>query len=203
MNTLRHSILLIMSLVCLQGMAQNKKIVFNQSQKEFLQEQARARVVKFQENCATIGHKSGTKSSKMLLIKQTMSLFVDDKRTIIVTHLNGKRDGAKLVSLYLNRLHLLGYKKVEITSSNFHISTEIRPSATMNDLHPGEDWYECICSVIQRFRGETWEYVYSDTVQRDFTVYLKRNMIVEGTEEHESWQVFIGDIEAQTISAGV
>ena len=203
MDILRNISLLLLLLVSIQVNAQRtQRIEFDAKQKAFLEEQALARVRTFQENCAKVGSKSNSKSEKELTIKETLRLFVDNLRTIQVTNSDGSVQRPKKIEIYLTRLMLLGYKEIEITSSDFHISTDLKPSASMNAKYPGEDWYEGVCSVIQHFRAKRFEYEYIDTVKREFTVYLRKVEIYEGAEKNISWQVFIGDIQAHTISVG-
>ncbi len=197
-------ILLILLLACQTGWAQGKvrnDIKLDAETKAFLEDQAIARVQKFQEGCAYVASKKNTPSEKLKKIDATLELFADSARTIQITNFDGSVQPAKLVSIYLNKLMMLGYKEINITSSDFHISTELRPSAQKNAQHPGEEWYEGVVSVLQRFVGHRYEYTVIDEVERNMTVYVRKVLIVQGRKKFHSWQVFIGDIQARSVSA--
>lgn len=202
MDTLHRYVWLLLLVVSMQGMAQSKKSVnLSASDKAYLEEVALARVGVFQENCAKVADKSKPKSLKLTTIEETIKLFVDGKRTIQITDSDGSVQPPKRISIYMNRLMILGYKRIDITSSDFHISTHLKPSASMNAKHPGEDWYEGVVSVLQRFTGHG-DFSYTDVVKRNFTVYFQRTEVTEGLDQGVQWALFIGDIQAQTVSSG-
>ena len=70
----------------------------------------------------------------------------------------------------------------------------------MNDRYPGEEWYEGVATVIQRFRGERGDFVYEDLVERRFKVYVQKKEVFERGKKTERWIIRLGDISVTTLS---
>ena len=200
MKTLYYIIGLISFLLCVQVQAQQQEEVhFSADLKVFLEEQALSKVETFQQRCQTIASKSHLSQSAKT---DALDLFVDEKRTIRVTDARGRTKKPQAVKTYLENLSKLPYSEIKITSGDFRIATDIRPSIKMNELHPGEDWYEGVCTTIQRFHGKNDKFEYIDVVQRKFQVYMKRSSLYLRGKYTDSWQVLLGDVDAQVISVG-
>ncbi len=200
---LRYGWLLLL-LVCVQGMAQKvEHVVLDKRTKTFLEEQAISRVKQFQDYCAVIANKNETKAKRQLVITQALDLFMDDKRTIQITNFDGTIQPPKRISNYLSRLMMLNYNYVNITSFDFFLATEVMPSAVMRENNPGEEWYEGIVSVRQRFEGGRFEYTNVDEVERLFTVYMLKTQFYQGDQLVTSWVVKIGDIQGRSITQDV
>lgn len=200
MKTLYYLIWLIPFLLCTQIEAQQQgKVHFTPELKTLLEERALSRMKDFQKLCQIISSQSHLSESAQ---KDALDLFVDKERTIRVTDGRGRTKKPVRIETYLRNLSRLPYSKIKITSADFRIATNIHPSIKMNELHPGEDWYEGTCTVIQRFYGESDKFEYIDVVQRKFTVYMKKSSLYFRGKNRDSWQVLLGDIDAQVISVG-
>lgn len=163
-------------------------------QKKALERQATEKVQTFQKNCELIGEKKDKGA-----IKTTMDLFADNNRMIQITNLNGSVSNKK-VRVYLNRLSLLGYETIDIESYDCHIASKFKKSKKMNDLHPDEDWYEAIVSVMQRFHAVRGDFTYEDVVERNMTVYARKIQMYRGGGKQDTWIIQLGDITAKTVS---
>ena len=203
MKTLRYCSIFSLLLISIQVFSQIEHLDLNESTKAFLEEQAIKRVEKFQEYCSIIANKDENKSTKLRAIDSAMKLFVSDKSTIKITNFDGTSQKPKRIEVYLIKLMNLNYKYVDITSYDFHLSTELTPSTLMRTKYPGEDWYEGTVSVRQRFTAGRFEYEVVDVVERTFQVYMRKIKFYQGNREVTTFQVKIGDIEGRTISTEI
>lgn len=203
MKTLRYCSIFSLLLISIQVFSQREHLDLNESTKAYLEEQAIKRVEKFQEYCSTIANKDVNRSTKLRIIDSAMKLFVSDKSTIKITNFDGTSQKPKKIKVYLTMLMILNYKYVDITSYDFHLSTELTPSTPMRTKYPGEDWYEGTVSVRQRFTAGRFEYEVVDVVERTFQVYMRKIKFYQGNREVTTFEVKIGDIEGRTISTEI
>lgn len=203
MKTLRYCSIFSLLLISIQVFSQREHLDLNESTKAYLEEQAIKRVEKFQEYCSIIANKDVDNSKRLRTINWAMKLFVSDKSTIKITNFDGTSQKPKRIETYLKNLMNLNYKYVDITSYDFHLSTELTPSTLMRTKYPGEDWYEGTVSVIQRFTAGRFEYEVIDVVERTFQVYMRKIKFYQGNREVTTFQVKIGDIEGRTISTEI
>lgn len=151
-------------------------------------------VESFQNHCNYICNSSLSRSAREHEIKTTLELFVDEKRTIQVSSLN-KSTRTRNIKSYLEGLIALPYKSISIESADFHLSKKFKRSATMNKLHPGEEWLEGTVSLIQHFEGHSKEFSYIDDVKREITVYIRQYEYYRGGEKMVTWVSRIGNIQ--------
>lgn len=203
MKTLRYCSIFSLLLTSIQVFSQREYLDLNESTKAYLEEQAIQRVDKFQEYCSIIANKDVNISTKLSKIDFAMKLFVSDKSTIKITNFDGTSQKPKRIEVYLIKLMNLNYKYVDITSYDFHLSTELTPSTLMRTKYPGEDWYEGTVSVRQRFTAGRFEYEVVDVVERTFQVYMRKIKFYQGNREVTTFEVKIGDIEGRTISTEI
>ena len=203
MKTLRYCSIFSLLLTSIQVFSQREYLDLNESTKAYLEEQAIQRVDKFQEYCSIIANKDVNISTKLSKIDFAMKLFVSDKSTIKITNFDGTSQKPKRIEVYLIKLMNLNYKYVDITSYDFHLSTELTPSTLMRTKYPGEDWYEGTVSVRQRFSAGRFEYEVVDVVERTFQVYMRKIKFYQGNREVTTFEVKIGDIEGRTISTEI
>lgn len=203
MKTLRYCSIFSLLLISIQVFSQREHLDLNESTKAYLEEQAIKRVEKFQEYCSIIANKDVDNSKRLRTINWAMKLFVSDKSTIKITNFDGTSQKPKRIETYLKNLMNLNYKYVDITSYDFHLSTELTPSTLMRTKYPGEDWYEGTVSVIQRFTAGRFEYEVVDVVERTFQVYMRKIKFYQGNREVTTFEVKIGDIEGRTISTEI
>lgn len=203
MKTLRYCSIFSLLLISIQVFSQREHLDLNESTKAYLEEQAIQRVDKFQEYCSIIANKDVNTSTKLSKIDSAMKLFVSDKSTIKITNFDGTSQKPKKIEVYLTTLMNLNYKYVDITSYDFHLSTELTPSILMRTKYPGEDWYEGTVSVRQRFTAGRFEYEVVDVVERTFQVYMRKIKFYQGNREVTTFEVKIGDIEGRTISTEI
>lgn len=203
MKTLRYCSIFSLLLISIQVFSQREHLDLNESTKAYLEEQAIQRVDKFQEYCSIIANKDVNISTKLSKIDFAMKLFVSDKSTIKITNFDGTSQKPKRIEVYLIKLMNLNYKYVDITSYDFHLSTELTPSTLMRTKYPGEDWYEGTVSVRQRFTAGRFEYEVVDVVERTFQVYMRKIKFYQGNREVTTFEVKIGDIEGRTISTEI
>lgn len=203
MKTLRYCSIFSLLLTSIQVFSQREYLDLNESTKAYLEEQAIQRVDKFQEYCSIIANKDVNISTKLSKIDFAMKLFVSDKSTIKITNFDGTSQKPKRIEVYLIKLMNLNYKYVDITSYDFHLSTELTPSTLMRTKYPGEDWYEGTVSVRQRFTAGRFEYEVVDVVERTFQMYMRKIKFYQGNREVTTFEVKIGDIEGRTISTEI
>lgn len=194
---------LLLLLISAQVLAQTEHFELNRSTKAYLEEQAIKRVEKFQEYCNTIANKSVENTIRLKTIDLALKLFVSEDNTIQITNFDQTSQRPKTIRTYLNRLMVLNYNDIDITSYDFHLSTELKPSALMREKNPGEEWYEGTVSVIQRFTAGRFEYKIIDKVERTFQVYMRKIRFFQGNREITTFEVKIGDIQGRTISTDI
>jgi hypothetical protein len=147
----------------------------------------------FYQNCTSIHNDKGNAQT---YIKRVMERVFNNCDSCVVQTLS-KREKNPIplkIPVYLNRLKILPYKKVNIQAENITIASNIRKSDNGK--------YYATITILQKFEGYTGSELrqaYKDVTVKTSEIEIVVFDVVEGGNTKQKWRAYLRDIKATEI----
>lgn len=166
----------------------------NNAEMNLVRNVAKEYVSSFQSGCNRLINKNFIKD-RFSDIENLLIIFDrPSQRYIEISSLSSQEKYPRKIKEYLIRLNRLKYVSVKIEWTDLYFSDKLIESEEMKIKHPGEDWYEGVAVIAQKFIASTGEFKIIDDVVRTFKVYAQKVEIRRGPHTTESFVVKLGDI---------
>ena len=137
-----------------------------------------------------ISNKDEVQEDKLMAIAHACKLFMSDSSKVEVSSLNRSEKKQYTVPVYLDRLRMLPYDKVELISINAQMVGKFRKGM--------DGRYYGMIAAQQLFRGYLDnKIVYQDVTEKNMEVVLDQYVVFDEGQEKKKWDVMLSNVSVK------
>ncbi len=137
-----------------------------------------------------ISNKDEVEEDKLMAVSHATKLFMSDSSKIQVSSLNQAEKRQYTVPVYLDRLRMLPYDKVELIWVKAQMVSKFRKGM--------DGRYYGMIAAQQLFRGyQDNKIVYQDVTEKDIEVVLDQYVVFDEGQQKKKWDVLLSSVNVK------
>lgn len=165
-------------------------LVLDEERKAHFEKMALVKANDFGKYLSLISNKDEVEEDKLMAISHATKLFMSDSSKIQVSSLNQPDKRQFTVPVYLDRLRMLPYDKVELVWVKAQMVSRFRKGM--------DGRYYGMIAAQQLFRGyQDNKIVYQDVTEKDIEVVLDQYVVFDEGQQKKKWDVLLSSVNVK------
>ena len=165
-------------------------LVLDDERKAHFEKMALVKANDFGKYLSIVSNKDEVEEDKLMAVTHAVKLFMSDSSKIQVSSLNQSENQQYTVPVYLDRLRMLPYDKVELLWVKAQMVSKFRKGM--------DGRYYGMIAAQQLFRGYLDnEIVYQDVTEKDIEVVLDQYVVFDEGEQQKKWDVLLSSVNVK------
>ncbi len=179
------------SLVTASGDADGGEVlVLDDERKAHFEKMALVKANDFGKYLSIVSNKDEVEEDKLMAVSHAVMLFMSDSSKIQVSSLNQSESKQYTVPVYLDRLRMLPYDKVELLWVKAMMVSKFRKGM--------DGRYYGMIAAQQLFRGYLDnKIVYQDVTEKDIEVVLDQYVVFDEGKQQKKWDVLLSSVNVK------
>lgn len=165
-------------------------LVMDDEAKKQFESMALVKANDFGKYLSIVSNKDEVEEDKMMAVAHAVKLFMSDSSKIQVSSLNQSENQQYTVPVYLDRLRMLPYDKVELLWVKAQMVSKFRKGM--------DGRYYGMIAAQQLFRGYLDnQIVYQDVTEKDIEVVLDQYVVFDEGQQKKKWDVLLSSVNVK------
>ena len=165
-------------------------LVLDDERKAHFEKMALVKANDFGKYLNIVSNKDEVEEDKLMAVAHAVKLFMSDSSKIQVSSLNQSENQQYTVPVYLDRLRMLPYDKVELLWVKAQMVSKFRKGM--------DGRYYGMIAAQQLFRGYLDnEIVYQDVTEKDIEVVLDQYVVFDEGQQQKKWDVLLSSVNVK------
>ena len=165
-------------------------LVLDDERKAHFEKMALVKANDFGKYLSIVSNKDEVEEDKLMAVAHAVKLFMSDSSKIQVSSLNQSENQQYTVPVYLDRLRMLPYDKVELLWVKAQMVSKFRKGM--------DGRYYGMIAAQQLFRGYLDnEIVYQDVTEKDIEVVLDQYVVFDEGQQQKKWDVLLSSVNVK------
>ncbi len=165
-------------------------LVLDDEAKKQFEKMALVKANDFGKYLGIVSDKDEVEEDKLMAVSHAVMLFMSDSSKIQVSSLNQSDNQQYTVPVYLDRLRMLPYDKVELLWVKAQMVSKFRKGM--------DGRYYGMIAAQQLFRGYLDnEIVYQDVTEKDIEVVLDQYVVFDEGQKKKKWDVLLSSVNVK------
>ncbi len=179
------------SIVTASGGADDSEVlVLDDERKAHFEKMALVKANDFGKYLSIVSNKDEVEEDKLMAVSHAVMLFMSDSSKIQVSSLNQSESKQYTVPVYLDRLRMLPYDKVELLWVKAMMVSKFRKGM--------DGRYYGMIAAQQLFRGYLDnEIVYQDVTEKDIEIVLDQYVVFDEGKQQKKWDVLLSSVNVK------
>ncbi len=179
------------SIVTASGDEEGEEVLMlDDERKAHFEKMALVKANDFGKYLSIVSNKDEVEEDKLMAVSHAVMLFMSDSSKIQVSSLNQSESKQYTVPVYLDRLRMLPYDKVELLWVKAMMVSKFRKGM--------DGRYYGMIAAQQLFRGYLDnEIVYQDVTEKDIEVVLDQYVVFDEGKQQKKWDVLLSSVNVK------
>ncbi len=165
-------------------------LVLDDERKAHFEKMALIKANDFGKYLSIVSNKDEVEEDKLMAVSHAVMLFMSDSSKIQVSSLNQSESKQYTVPVYLDRLRMLPYDKVELLWVKAMMVSKFRKGM--------DGRYYGMIAAQQLFRGYLDnEIVYQDVTEKDIEIVLDQYVVFDEGKRQKKWDVLLSSVNVK------
>jgi hypothetical protein len=165
-------------------------LVLDEERKAHFEKMALVKANDFGKYLSIVSNKDEVEEDKLMAVAHAVKLFMSDSSKIQVSSLNQSENQQYTVPVYLDRLRMLPYDKVELLWVKAQMVSKFRKGM--------DGRYYGMIAAQQLFRGYLDnKIVYQDVTEKDIEVVLDQYVVFDEGQQQKKWDVLLSSVNVK------
>jgi hypothetical protein len=165
-------------------------LVLDDERKAHFEKMALVKANDFGKYLSIVSDKNEVEEDKLMAVSHAVMLFMSDSSKVQVSSLNQSESKQYTVPVYLDRLRMLPYDKVELLWVKAMMVSKFRKGV--------DGRYYGMIAAQQLFRGYLDnEIVYQDVTEKDIEVVLDQYVVFDEGKRQKKWDVLLSSVNVK------